>query len=165
MAALDLDYDPLGPAAVVVKEVDVPVHPGVGAAPFVVGRPGVRQAQGLPFELVAVLLSQGCHAGGVDGLADDLAGRRSSPKLSRGRWRMRVIAKWVTSMPIQRRLSRSAATVAVPQKGSRTTSPALLLALMMRSRGPPAFVWGSRGVLSTTSHKAYVGPVGCQRCA
>ena len=47
-------------------------------------------------------------------------------------------------MPIQRRLSRSAATVAVPhpQKGSSTTSPSLLLALMMRSSNASGFCVG-----------------------
>ena len=40
------------------------------------------------------------------------------------------------SMPIQRRLRRWATAIAVPhpQKGSRTVSPSLELALMMRSR-------------------------------
>ena len=49
---------------------------------------------------------------------------------------------WVMSMPIQRRLSRSAAAMAVPQphrQRSSTTSPSLLLALTMRSSRASGF--------------------------
>ena len=46
-----------------------------------------------------------------------------------------LIASGLASMPIHRRPARCAATSAVPlpQNGSSTTSPGLLLALMMRS--------------------------------
>ena len=72
VAALDLDDDALGLAAVVVEEVDVAVDASVGSAPSVVGRPGVHQTQSPSLKLVAVLLGQGGSAGGVGGLADDL---------------------------------------------------------------------------------------------
>ena len=52
-----------------------------------------------------------------------------SPKALCSRCFMRLTARWVMSMPIQRRLSCWATTIAVPQpqNGSSTTSPSLLL--------------------------------------
>jgi|GEM_PF-3926363 len=57
---------------------------------------------------------------------------------------MSVMARCVMSMPTQRRPSFCAATVAVPQpqKGSRTTSPSLDEALMMRSSSASGFCVG-----------------------
>ena len=57
------------------------------------------------------------------------------------RFSMSDTARWVMSMPIQRRFSFCAACTAVPQpqKGSSTTSPSLLDALMMRSRRARGF--------------------------
>ena len=51
-------------------------------------------------------------------------------------------------MPIHLRPSFWAAWIAVPQpqNGSSTTSPGLLLALMMRSRRATGFAWGSRDI-------------------
>ena len=74
VAALDLDDDALGLAAVVVEEVDVAIDAGVGATAAVVGGTGVHEAQGPPLELIAVLLGEGGGAAGVGGLADDLVG-------------------------------------------------------------------------------------------
>ena len=53
VAALDLDDDSLGLAAVVVEEVDVAVYAGVGAATSTVGGAGVHQSQRPVLELVA----------------------------------------------------------------------------------------------------------------
>jgi len=57
---------------------------------------------------------------------------------------MSAMAKWVMSIPIQRRFSFCAACTAVPQpqKGSSTTSPSLLDALMMRSKSGIGFCVG-----------------------
>lgn len=54
------------------------------------------------------------------------------------------MARWVMSMPIHRRSRRCAAATVVPQpqKGSRTTSPSLLLAEMIRSRRASGFCVG-----------------------
>ena len=73
-AAFDLHDDALGLAAVVVEEVDVAVHAGVGAFAAVAGGAGCGEAQGPPFELVAILLGQGVGAGDILGEADDFVG-------------------------------------------------------------------------------------------
>ena len=54
---------------------------------------------------------------------------------------MREMANWVMSIPIHRLSSFWAAATVVPhpQKGSRTTSPSLLLAWMIRSRRATGF--------------------------
>ena len=63
------------------------------------------------------------------------------PKASFSRVSMREMARWVTSMPIQRRFSFCAAWTVVPQpqNGSSTVSPSLEEAEMMRSRRATGF--------------------------
>ena len=60
------------------------------------------------------------------------------------RFSMRLTASGVMSMPIHCRPNFCAAWTAVPQpqNGSRTTSPGLLLALMMRSNKASGFCVG-----------------------
>ena len=61
--------------------------------------------------------------------------------MSFSRYFIKAMERWVMSMPIQRRPSFCAAAMVVPQpqNGSRTTSPGLLLAAMMRSRSARGF--------------------------
>ena len=75
IAAFNLNDNPFGAAAVVVKEIDYAVNAAVGAAAAVIpGWQALNQAQGPILELVAAVVfafqGQGPRAGQIFGIAD-----------------------------------------------------------------------------------------------
>jgi hypothetical protein len=84
---------------------------------------------------------------GLSGLARSLGAPRTSYRARSAlnvlckRFFIKARARWVISIPFQRRLRRSATARAVPQpqKGSRTLSPSLLLALITLAKRASGF--------------------------
>ena len=93
-------------------KIDDAIHPLVRALFLVLGREGVHQPQCPPLELVAILLRQRLGPPGVRGLPDDLIRGQFLAVGVAQRFLIRVMARWVMSMPIQRRFSRSATVMA-----------------------------------------------------